>query len=178
MKKIAILCCITLAFLSCSSDDDSTNGGDDNGNLELGIYRLTSFETVSSFDFDGDGDSSNDLLIETGCLQNERLVFTDGNLVASISSSSLDIFVEIDTDSGELTQIVDCVEEEDSVVLAFEVNGNDISIIDGTTVLIAGVISGDQLIFEVPEGFIFETIESGVTVTLTETAVLTYTFQL
>jgi len=177
MKKIAILLCVLIACYSCSSDDETDTVGDAD-DFELGVYRLTSFEIESSFDFDGDGDSSNDLLIETDCLQNERLAFTANNLVASISSSFLDIFVEIDTDSGELVQIVECEEEEDSVVLAFEIDGDNITIIDGTTVLIAGTIEGNQLIFEIQEGFIFESIEGGVEVILTESAVLTYTLQL
>ena len=176
MKKIALLLCLTIACLSCSSDDNDDTSNDDNL-FELGIYRLTSFVTETSFDLDGDGDSSNDLLIETGCLQNERLVFTADGLVASLSSSFLDIFIEIDTDSGETIQAVECIEEAESTVLTFETEGNTITIFDGTQVLIAGVISGNQLIFEIPEGFGFESVDGDTTVTIIEDTILTYDFQ-
>ncbi len=161
--------------VSCSSDDDAS-GDDSLVNGET--YLLTSFVTETSFDLDGDGNSSNDLLIETGCLQNNRLVFSTDTTVTAINETFLDIYVSEDA-SGNLIQLVECEVDNESIALTFTQNGNAVSIVDEEETLV-GVVSGNTIVFTLNEGFVGEFLNddgSEGTFELEENIILTYTRQ-
>ena len=74
MKKIVLTLLIASVLFSCKKDDD--------GNTEIaidGIWRLTSFTTENAYDLNEDGTSSNDVISETSCYQNETLEFNADN---------------------------------------------------------------------------------------------------
>lgn len=184
MKKLVLSLAVVSLLFSCGTDDD---GGDDANGSTTDVsgetYILTSFETESSFDLDGDGDSSRDLLEETGCLQNELLVFGENGVVTAISSSFLDIFVEVDSE-GNTTQVVDCEIDNFQESLTYVQTGNTIVISDDeeddeddqTT----GVVDGDTIVFTLQSGFVgeFEDEDSpNGTIEIEETIVITYTQQ-
>jgi len=177
MKKIFALLAAFILCISCSSDDDSDQDG---GDINLiGTWLLTSFTTETAFDLDNDGDSSNDLLIETGCLQNETLVFAIDNTATAFSTTFLDIFVNIaigDDGSEEFVQIVNCEEDNFVTQLTWSINGNTVTISDGEETFNA-IIDGDELSFVLPEGSDLEVIEGDAIVDLIEDVTLTYTLQ-
>ncbi|WP_299678150.1 hypothetical protein [uncultured Dokdonia sp.] len=161
--------------VSCSSDDDSSN---DSILVDGETYLLTSFETETSFDLDGDGDASNDLLIETGCLQNNRLIFSTDNTATAVNETFLDIYVSEDA-SGNIVQLVECDIDNESIQLTFSQNGNTVNIVDAGETL-SGVVSGNTLVFTLNDGFVGEFLNedgSDGTFELEETIVLTYTRQ-
>ena len=178
MKNFFKFLTITLLAItvSCSSDDDSSN---DDSLVNGETYLLTSFVTETSFDLDGDGNSSNDLLIETGCLQNNRLVFSTDATVMAINETFLDIYVSEDA-SGNLIQLVECEIDNESTTLTFTQNGSSVSIVENVEETIVGIVSGNTLVFTLNEGFVGEFLNddgSEGTFELEEDIVLTYTRQ-
>ncbi len=177
MKNFFKFFTITLLAItvSCSSDDDSSS---ENNSVSGSTFLLTAFETESSLDIDGDGDSSTNLLVETGCLQNNRLVFSTNGTVTAINDSFLDIFVDEDA-NGDIVQIVECTPTNDTETLPFSENGNSVSI-DDEDEAITGTLSGDQLVFILNNGFVGEFLNedgSDGTFELEETITITYSRQ-
>lgn len=186
MKKILLNLAIVALIVSCGTDDEGDTVNDEMTGISGETYLLTSFEAESSFDLDGDGDSSRDLLEETGCLQNERLVFGDNGIVTAISSSFLDIFVEVDSD-GNLMQFVECEMDVFQESLSFMQTGSTIVITDteeGEEIeeqdQTIGVIDGNTLVFTLQQGFVGELIDEDSpngTTEVEEMIVITYTRQ-
>lgn len=158
--------------VSCSSDDDSSS----NDSVE-GTFRLVSFEIENSIDLDGDGDSSTNLIEETGCYQDETLAFNSGGAGIATTRSFLDVFVVISTDSdgGEtFSQTIDCVLEEDVSNFTWTQNGSVVTInVGGDTVTLS--YDGNELSFTIPSGFFAEILEGdATTVQLTEDVTFRY----
>ncbi len=171
MKKIFTLLMAFTLCISCSSDDDS--GNESESQNPVGSWILNSVTSATSFDLNGDGQGSNDLLIETGCLQNETLVFADDNTAIAFSTSFLDIFVEIDTSTNEATQVIDCIEEIFNTELTWTLDGNVVSINDGEETINAA-INGDNLSFMLPGGLFLEVLEGDAVVELNENVTFSY----
>lgn len=173
MKNFFKLLTVSLLAISvsCSSDDDSSS----NDSVE-GTFRLVAFETETSFDLDGDGDSSTNLIEETGCYENQTLTFNADNNGVFVSTSFLDIYVDIEIVNGEeiVTQIVECVPEDDSSTFTWTQNGNIVSVtVDGDVLDLT--FSGDQLSFTLPSGFFAEVIEGNIeTAQITEDVTFRY----
>ncbi|WP_299208648.1 hypothetical protein [uncultured Dokdonia sp.] len=178
MKNFFKFLTITLlaVTVSCSSDDDAGSSVDNNS-IE-GTFRLTSFVTQTSYDLDGDGDSSNDLLIETDCYQNQTLTFNEGNNGFFTSTSFLNISVDVEIINGDetYTQTVNCETENDITSFTWQRNGDGVIISTGSQ---NGAISSDfnsdgSLTFTISQGFIAEIVEGEGTATVTEDVVATY----
>ncbi len=156
--KLAMVSLLAIS-VSCSSDDDSSS----NDSVE-GTFRLVAFEVETSFDLDGDGDSSTNLIEETGCYQNETITFNNDNTGTAITRSFLDVFVVISTDSdGEDTyfQIIDCIEEEESSSFTWTQNGSTVTtFVDGATR--GFTFTGDEISFTLPSGFLGEVLEGDI----------------
>lgn len=172
MKNLFKIFALALIISSCSSDDDASSS---NNSVE-GTYRLTSFTTETSFDLDGDGDSSTNLLEETGCLQNETLVFLANNTGSAISTTFLDIFVDID-DEGNISQVIDCIPEDFTTNFTWTQNGSVVSFLDEDGFSIDATLSGDELVFVLGDGFELEVLEGVDTAALIETVTFVYTRQ-
>ncbi|SNR93967.1 hypothetical protein [Dokdonia pacifica] len=113
MSKV-ILCLLgCLLFLSCSSDNENTNSP-----LAGLNYSISSFRLDTPMDFNGDGQFSNDLLIETplfsplwldvfnDCLSINSLRFDAGGIACPFG----DLLLEVMEDENEdLIQISICV---------------------------------------------------------------------
>ena len=167
------------ALLDDLGDDcmvDPGDGGDDDGDAPGSLagrtYILTAFEVETAVDLDGDGDASNDLIIETGCYQNETLFFDSETELTATSNSFLNLSVVIDGDV--VTQMVECIIEQEITNSNYVLNGNTITI-DG----INGVVSSTQIVFTVPDGFFGEIVsDDGMgSVEILEDITFTYTLQ-
>lgn len=156
----------------CMIDTDGGGGDDPMDSLVGETYILTAFEVETAIDLNGDGMASNELISEAGCYENETIFFDSETMLTATSTSFLELFVEIDGDT--VTQMIDCIEEEEITNSSYVVDGNIITI-DG----IEGVISGIQIIFTVPDGFFGEVIsDDGMgTVEILEDITFTYTLQ-
>lgn len=177
MKNFFKFFTITLlaVTVSCSSDDDASSGGADAS--VVGTFRMVSFESESSFDLDGDGDSSRDLLEETGCYQNETITFANNNTGVALSTSYADIYVDVEVVNGEetTTQIVQCIEEDDTSNFTWAQANNTITITVDGEAIVATFTNDNQIVFVIPSGFIGE-LEDGAegSVFLTEDVTVTY----
>lgn len=174
MKNFFKLLTVSLLAISvsCSSDDDSSS----NDSVE-GTFRLVAFEVETSIDLDGDGDSSTNLIEETGCYQNETVTFNNDNTGVAITRSFLDIHVDISVETGgeeTFFQVIDCVEEEESSNFLWSQNGSIVTItVDGESTNFT--FNGDELSFTLPSGFFAEVIEGNAdTVQITEDVTFRY----
>src|SRR5688572_8228645 len=88
MKKLqstllALAGCLALA--SCSDDD---NGGNDVSADLTGTYELTAVTTAQAHDYDNDGDSSTNLVLEGNCYNDSWISFhADGTYEEGYSYS-------------------------------------------------------------------------------------------
>jgi hypothetical protein len=89
MKKI-VLVLISLCVLSCSSDDDSNNNA--STSRIVGTWIISEFNVENdSFDLNGDGIESNDLISESGCYQGETIVFNANGTGRVTYTTDLDL---------------------------------------------------------------------------------------
>jgi hypothetical protein len=93
MKKLFLAAVMAAALFACSDDSDSTtNSGGNNNNPENpqnpenpenpvtlatlnGTWKLTSFTSTQAFDLNNDGTSSADVISESGCYNNSKIIF-------------------------------------------------------------------------------------------------------
>ncbi len=80
--KFSMLCLTALLVFSCSSDDE---GGSESASI-VGAWSITSFQTSQSYDLNGDGESSNDLVKELDCFTSV-VAFTEAGTFSSTSSN-------------------------------------------------------------------------------------------
>lgn len=98
-----------LALTSCTSDDD-TNGNANVSAKLVGTYELTALTAPLTQDYDGDGDSSSNLVMEGNCYNNSWISFhSDGTYDEGYSSSimgtgGLNLTCNSQTSSGTYTQ--------------------------------------------------------------------------
>jgi hypothetical protein len=92
MKKLSLFMLAAagcLALTSCSGNDDDNNNGNVNASLE-GTFELTSLIAPNTQDYDNDGDSNTNLVLEGDCYNDSWISFhTDGTYDEGFSSSVL-----------------------------------------------------------------------------------------
>lgn len=102
-NKLFVSVIVCFLLMSCNSDDDTSSP------LAGQTYVITSYQLDTVMDFNGDGMSSNDLLIETplfsteqeleffiSCLEGERLQFVEEGIACSFVNS---LFLEVVEDT-------------------------------------------------------------------------------
>ncbi|MEM1003320.1 MAG: lipocalin family protein [Bacteroidota bacterium] len=153
MKKLIfrLLVISPLLFMSCPEDDDGVT--DENSDL-IGTWQLTAWNSDTAYDIDGDGTASINLLDEIDCLAFETLIFNNDNSAEVNTTSSLEIEIELeDGDVNDFTLDVSCEFENDSFILTWTRNGNEITLIEDDFVdesLVAN-LSGNTLTFSSTE---------------------------
>jgi hypothetical protein len=117
LHTILLVAAGCLAITSCSDDDDNNYVPQSNVNDNLeGSYQLTSANAPSAQDYDNDGDSSANLVLEGSCYNNSWISFhSDGTYDQSYSSST--------TGAGGLS--LDC--DTQLTTGTYEQNGNTIT---------------------------------------------------
>lgn len=98
MKKNIILGLISLLFLSCSKDDESSN---------TGTYVLTSITTDDAVDFNNDGNNSKNFISESGCPSDSKIILSEnGSFIYQIQLAE----VSLNNNGGTTTSYsVNCV---------------------------------------------------------------------
>lgn len=106
MKKVVLLLLATIAFISCGDDE-----GINQINRE-GTYKLVYFETSNPVDLNNDGNSTTNLILESGCYNNSSLTLQSGN-VATLRMQSIDVeYVPIDDTGENYSALVECAAAE------------------------------------------------------------------
>ena len=83
--KFFLLAMAGCCALACDSDDDSNNNSD-----VAGTYNLTAFNAPMSVDFDGNGTSSSNIMNESNCYANSKLVLnSDGSYTLTDNSVNI-----------------------------------------------------------------------------------------
>lgn len=116
---IFFLTSLSLFFFSCSSDDEVTEEVS-----IVGTWTATSFITSTSFDLNGDGQESNDIIQELDCYMSVLTFRAD----ETFSSSTSDIILEEDG-----TGSCDLIGSSASGTYMYE-NGNLSTITNGQTI--------------------------------------------
>jgi hypothetical protein len=164
-----------LVVASCVTNDDL----DVTSDLE-GTWRMTSFSSENPYDLNGDGTANTDIIIETGCYQNETLDFNANGTGVATNRSYLDIetIITVGT-TNEVEYILDCVDEFFAQDFTWTQNGSSLSLtIDGITIV--ATLSGNTITLILPSGFTVEVIDSAgnnALVETTENVTVVYTKQ-
>ena len=175
MKNLLRLCtiAITLFFASCTSNDD----GDTSNGLE-GTWIMTSFDVGEAYDLNGDGTANSDVIVETGCYQNETIDFNPDNTGVITNRTFLDLQVDIVVGTtDEVTYSYTC--EDDLFTQNFtwgQTTSTVLITIDNF--FITATLDGDTLTFTVPAGFSIDIPDgNGGLISLDQNVTVVYTKQ-
>jgi hypothetical protein len=146
---------VAFAFTSCGSDDD---GGASDSVTITGTWNLTSFGGETPTDLNGDGSANANIITETGCYQDDNIVFQSGGAGETNQSTYADIELT-DNGDGTFDYSVACVSDPSSDAFTWTQSGNSITITQGTQSFVA-TQDGNQLTFTIPEGYTVE-VEDG-----------------
>lgn len=106
LLMLAIAGCVTLA--SCSDDDNDSNNNNDNQNSDLtGTYRMTSWNAPMAVDFDDNGTSSTNMMLESNCYNNSQMTINeDGTYDMTYNYVGIDgtVSCESETTTGTWTR--------------------------------------------------------------------------
>ncbi|WP_046756387.1 hypothetical protein [Kordia jejudonensis] len=172
MKKLVLLTVLSIFLISCSSDDDAA------AEITLtGTWRMTSFEVENSYDFNGDGTASRDLISETNCYQNETILINANGTATATSTSYLDVTAELVVGTtDEFTYTLDCVNETDIFLLNWSSNGSSVTFQDEYGDIVNATFDlNNQFSFVIPQGF--EIFSDGFSVVTEENVRVVYTRQ-
>jgi len=132
MKRIIFfILLLPLIFSSCSSDDGAVQEVS-----ILGTWTATSFITSTSFDLNGDGQESNDIIQELDCYMSVLTFRADG----TFSSATSDIILEEDG-SGSC----DLIGSTASGTYVYE-NGSLSTVTNGQSIASTVELSADTLV--------------------------------
>lgn len=117
MKKVLFTALVAFAIASCSDDDNT-------GNTSLkGTWKLSSIIIPTAIDLNGDGKAGNDLVKESGCMDESNITFpADTTQQAVVKMQTL----EINEDAAG-NSVATCSDPETSNS-AYTVNGNSVKI--------------------------------------------------
>ena len=164
---------LLLSITACTTNDD----GDTSVGLE-GTWLMTSFDVGEAYDLNGDGTANSDVIVETGCYQNETLDFNVDGTGVSTNRSFVDIQVTIVTGTtDEVTYSVECIDELFTQAFTWGQTGSTVLItIDGF--FITASLDGDTLTFTIPAGFSIDIPDgNGGLITLDQNVTMVYTKQ-
>ena len=152
MKNIVLgmlVSCTIISLSSCDPWEDESYEEGTNPTEEVtipGTWKLTAITLEDSFDFNGDGTATTDLMAETNCYQNELMAFNQDLSGVSTSNSYAHIIV-----NGTL-YITECIDEVEETPFAWAQNQNTISLTIDSQIVNA-TLAGDILTFTLPDGF-------------------------
>lgn len=172
-KLIALLLVSVITF-SCGSDDDG-----DSGTISInGTWKMTAFLSENAYDLNSDGTSSNNVIVETGCYDNELIIINSDGTSTVISNSYLDIILELVAGTTDQFEYVfNCVLENETLQLDWILDGTTVSFLDGNDVVAEATLSNNTLTFVLPGAYDVDVEENGVIVTITEDLTYIYTKQ-
>lgn len=165
-----VLAIFMLSLFACSSDDSNN----DNSDVALeGVWVLSALSVESSFDFNGDGEASRNLFIETPCYDNDFINFrSDGTVNIVTALTSITIEFTSSTDYGHVYECLSGLNQESS----WSRDGNTVTVENGAVDLV-GTISGQTLTVIAPDLFQIEMYDGTEFSYPEEDVVLVYTKQ-
>src|SRR5690625_20041 len=132
---------------------DPSGGGNEDYVEVIGTWKVTSLEFDEPFDINGDGEANKDLLIETGCYQNELMVFNEDFTGSIISNDYAAIEVNVEVGGNdEVSYAFECEEDSDESSIVWTQEENTV-LITLEEEIFEATLSGDKLIFTIEEGF-------------------------
>jgi hypothetical protein len=188
MKRLKYLSVLVLSLVvlnSCSSDDDTGDGG----STIAGSWKITSFSFSNNYDLNNDGVALSNVLEETGCNEGDRLLFNaDGSGEIQSDAFLLNISADdliIEEDDGTITAIeiygTECEEDDFNVyeiTFTWTQDGNTITTTTAFNETIIYTLSGNTLTNFIPNSYFLTVIENGEqTGNVTEDVTLTYSKQ-
>ena len=174
ITKIIALLLVSVLTFSCSSDDD-----DNETNSLIGTWIMTGFLSENVYDLNEDGTASNNVIVETGCYQNELIIISAAGEATIVSNSYLDIALELVAGTtDEYNYVFNCViSSTDYLTLGWDQDGTTISFYDGSDLVAEANFSGITLTFVLPDAYDVEVVENGIIVNITEDLTYVYTKQ-
>ena len=150
MKKLLLFPVLSLFLFACSSDDDAAPI-----DPLVGTWRMTAYEVENSYDFNGDGTASRNLIAETNCYQNETIQINAGGAAIATSNSYLSVVAELVVGTtDQYTYTSNCEMETDITPLNWTLNGSTLSFQEDDGYIVTGTLdSNNQFTFIIPEGF-------------------------
>ncbi len=176
MKKLKIYSLAVIAvlvlFTSCTNNDDDTNFATD---VE-GEWQLTSLESVNPYDFNNDGQPTNNVILETNCYLNETIVFNPDNTAVLKGSSYTEIIAMlVPGTTDQYNYAAGCINEERIITYSWSVDGNNIILInnlDARPEILS--VQDKQFSFTTQDALIVRKAEGG-TIFIEEDLKFTYT---
>lgn len=172
MRKILLLSALSLFLFSCSSDDDAPTV-----DPIIGTWKMTSFEVENSYDFNGDGTASREIISETNCYQNETIQINEGGTAVALSNSFLTVVADLVVGTtDEFTYTINCENEAEITPTNWTLNGSTLSFQEDDGFTVTATYNGsNQFTIVVSEGF--EIYSGGFNVVTEEDVTITYTKQ-
>lgn len=173
MRKIILLSALSLFLFACSSDDDNAPTVDP----IVGTWRMTAYEVENSYDFNGDGTASRELISETNCYQNETIQINEGGTAIALSNSLLNVVADLVAGTtDQYTYTTNCENEAEITPTNWTLNGTTLSFQEDDGFTVTATYNGsNQFSIVVSEGFeIFSGEFNAVT---EEDVTITYTKQ-
>ncbi len=187
MKKVKTYSLVVFAalslFTSCSKDDDSVDSSPNNdGQVAFtidGTWKLTSFNTTTPLDLNGDGVAEANIIAEANCYTNETIVFNaDSTGVTKVTSyANIDAVLEIGT-TDSYTYSSECIDEIEDTNFTWSKNSDTVTIVnEDLSTYSLSLNSDNELIVTFEDAFSVEDPDSGVTVVSDEDFTMIYTKQ-
>ena len=152
MRKLILLSALSLFLFACSSDDDNATPTVD---PILGTWKMTSFEVENSYDFNGDGTASRELISETNCYQNETIQINEGGNAIAFSNSILTVIADLVAGTtDQYTYTVTCESEAEITPADWTLNGTSLSFQEEDGFTVTATYNGsNEFLIVVSEGF-------------------------
>lgn len=126
---------LSLLFINCSSDSSNMDDGGEKFTV-VGTWKLTSYTFENSYDFNQDGKSSNDFMLETACFDDITMILNADGTGETIASTQLDF-----TFSGPNEYTMNCSSDAVTDAITWELEGDILTIqgsVQGYSVTIEG----------------------------------------
>lgn len=138
----------------------------------MGSWKMASMEVQTPIDLNGDGIAGTDLMEETGCYQNERLLFGLDNTGTIISNSYLEIIVNIDFPENAEVEF-ECENDSDISGFEYHMDNGMVSIItDEGDEMVGNLTEDKHLVFTIPNGQVY--FDEDFEIVMTENLTVTY----
>lgn len=165
--NLLLLLVIISIFSACQSDD---NDREALSNI-VGTWRIQALELRSEYDFNGDGITSNNLLLETNCANGIYTFNNDGSGFYFVESLDIELIVDPSTNEAEYS--IECIDNSAfSESFNWLKQGNSISLTVEEEQLI-GTINDDTMTFLFDEEYIVEVFDGNEIIEVEEPVTMT-----
>lgn len=170
MRRLIAVFGLLFLAVACTNDEDIYNP------IEpftiVGSWKMVSIEVVTPIDLNGDGIAGTDLMEESNCYQNERLIFGLDNTGVNLSTSYLELTVNIDFPTDAEVES-ECIQESENTNFSYLYDEGMITITDEFGDIMTGSVNPNkEMIFVIPNGQVY--FDEDFEVVLTENLTITF----